>query len=106
MSLCRLHDGFGRRAGATVSMVWGFSWGVLGPATLAGWLELGCGMGWGACWSRLRRLARVPGTFQSAASVLESRVGKCVCAPFKSRVLVSYSPLALLVIVLLVFKIP
>ena len=41
----------------------------------------------------LGKLARAPGSFQSAASMLWPEINKSVCALFKSRVLLSYSPL-------------
>ena len=56
------------------------------------WLEPS--VGWVACWGCPGSAARTPSSFQSADSVLGLRASKSVCMFFKSRVLVSYSPLA------------
>lgn len=61
-------------------------------------------VGWGACWNSHGRLARMSSTFQSDSCVLGLRASKFVCVPFKSRFLVFYSPLALLVLSPAVFQ--
>ena len=74
-----------------------FSWGMLRAAALAEGLELELGLGWWVCWGSLGKPAWVSGAFLSAASLPAFRASKFTLT-FKRGVLVSYSPLTLLVI--------